>query len=244
MTALVSVIIPARNEEEYIASSLASVTEQVYPLPDLECVVVDNGSTDHTAAVVTRFAEDHPDLHICVESVPKPGVAGVKNRGAEVAKGEVLVFLDADSRMTPSLISDIAAHRDAGYPAGSIRIVADSTDRLERGFFAILELGKVLFGIRAQMLYCDRLLFLSLGGFRPELRQAEDLEFLRRVRKHLREQSMGRPNPRRSAVCHVRSSAIATSTRRLRGGRFRRNLIATFVRWLLASLGIGREWRY
>jgi glycosyltransferase involved in cell wall biosynthesis len=235
--ALISVVIPAHNEERYITASLASIAAQTHPLSDLECVVVDNCSTDQTAEVVARFAAEHADLRITVVSEPEAGVSRAKNRGAKAANGEVLVFLDADSRMTPSLIADIIAHRVTGHPAGSIRIVADSTDPLEHGFFALLELGKVLFGIRAQMLYCDRALFLALGGFRPELHQAEDLDFLQGVRRHLSEHGS-------DSVCHVRSSAIATSTRRLRGGPFRRNLIATFVRWLLASVGIGREWKY
>lgn len=237
MAATVTVVIPARNEEKFISSALASVADQNYPLDRVECVVVDNGSTDQTGPVARDFASTHPELAISVMPEPQEGVARAKNRGAQAATGQILLFLDADSRMDPSLLSDVIAHYDAGNPAGSIRIVADSNDALERGFFALMELGKVLFGIRAQMMYCDRKLFHDLGGFRPELRQAEDLEFLRRVRKHLKKSGHG-------VVCHVRSSAIATSPRRLQGGRLRRNLVTTFVRWTLASMAIGRKWEY
>jgi glycosyltransferase involved in cell wall biosynthesis len=237
MTPSISVIIPARNEEAYIEAALASLVDQRYPLDQLEGVVIDNGSTDQTAGLVTAFAGEHPELSISVAAEPEPGVGRAKNRGAQLARGQVLVFLDADSRMDPSLLQDVASHYQAGNPAGSIRIVADSDDPLERGFFALMELGKVAFGVRAQMMYCDRALFLELGGFRPELRQGEDLEFLRRVREHVRERGQG-------AVCHIRSSAIATSARRLQGRRYRLNLLTTFVRWLLAFLGIGRRWEY
>lgn len=232
-----SVIIPARNEAEYIAAALTSVATQQYPTQGLECVVVDNDSTDRTTDVVTNFAAEHTELKVAVVREPQPGIGRAKNRGAHIASGELLVFLDADSRMEPSLVGDIVRRYHGGSPAGSIRIVADSTDPLERGFFAILEVGKILFGVRAQMMYCRRALFLDLQGFRPDLRHAEDLEFLRRVRKYLRARGSG-------TVCHIRSSAIATSPRRLRGGRFRRNLIATFIRWVLAGAGIGRHWEY
>ena len=233
----VSVVIPARNEESYIAAALASVAAQDYALDRIECVVVDNGSEDGTGAAARAYAAAHPELDIVVVGEPAAGIGRAKNRGGGAARGRVLIFLDADSRMAPSLVRMVIASHEAGDPAGSIRIVADSTDLLERGFFALMEVGKVLFGVRAQMMYCDRSLFLSLGGFRPELRQAEDLEFLRRVAERLREGGQGR-------VTHIRRSVIATSPRRLRGGRFRGRLIATFARWLLAFLGIGRKWEY
>jgi glycosyltransferase involved in cell wall biosynthesis len=233
----VSVVIPARNEQEYVAHALASVTVQSYPLRSLECVVVDNGSTDGTAAAARMYADERREFPIVVVSEPESGVGRAKNRGAQVARGDIVVFLDADSRMAPSLIDDVVRHYDAGSPAGSIRIVADSDDPLERGFFALMEVGKVLFGVRAQMMYCDRALFLALGGFRPELRHAEDLELLRRVRNCVRHRRQG-------TVCHIRSSTIATSPRRLQGGRLRHRLVVTFVRWLLAFMGIGRKWEY
>ncbi|MGI8827503.1 MAG: glycosyltransferase [Chloroflexota bacterium] len=237
MTVSVSVVIPARNEEGYIASALASVAAQRYPLSDIECVVVDNGSVDQTAGAALSFANECRQLSVRVVREHETGVARAKNRGARAARGQILVFLDADSRLEASLIQDVVGEYEAGNPAGSIRIVADSDDRLERGFFGLMEVGKVLFGVRAQMMYCERTLFLELDGFLPELRHAEDLEFLQRVRKHVAEAGRGK-------VCHVRTSTIATSPRRLQGGRFRRNLMVTFARWLLAFAGWGREREY
>jgi hypothetical protein len=139
--------------------------------------------------------------------------------------------------MERTLVEDVVRAHAAGGPAGSIRIVADSNDLFERGFFALMEVGKVLFGVRAQMLYCDRELFLALGEFRPELRHAEDLEFLQRVREHVAALGGGE-------VDHIRSSRIFTSPRRLQGGSLRSKLLVTFARWLLAFMGIGREWEY
>jgi glycosyltransferase involved in cell wall biosynthesis len=200
-------------------------------------VVVDNASSDGLSTVVEAFRRQQPELTVELVREEQIGVSRAKNRGAAIARGEILIFLDADSRMDPSLIADVVAQDDAGHPAGCIRIVADSTDRLERFFFFLLHVGKVLFGVRAQMLYCERSLFLEVGGFSPELIHAEDLDLLQRLGRRLREGRCG-------SVAYVRNSAIATSTRRLRGGPLRRNLLATFLRMFLASLGIGRKWPY
>jgi glycosyltransferase involved in cell wall biosynthesis len=234
---LVSVVIPAHNEEAYLEAALASVAEQSYGPDRLECIVADNGSTDETARVARDFASRHPHLTISVVDEPVAGVGRAKNRGARVARGDILIFLDADSRMDPDLVRDVVACYRAGNPAGSIRILADSDHPLDRGFFALMEVGKVLFGIRSQMMYCDRSLFLSVDGFHPDFRLAEDLEFLKRVRARVRQDGTG-------TVCHVRSSAIRTSPRRLRQKPYHLAMIPMFGRWLLAFLGIWRTRKY
>lgn len=228
----VTVVIPARNETCYIQRALTSVTAQRWPLSVLEVVVVDNGSTDGTSDVVRSFMVSEPDLQIRLIDEPTPGRAVAKNLGARVAKGQWLIFLDADSCMAPNLVRQIIARTRAGYPAGSIAVMADSGGWLDHGFFELLELGKRLFDIRAQMFYCSRELFEIAGGFKEELRLAEDSEFLNRL-KHA-----GVP------VCHVTEGWITTSPRRLHSLPFRLGMLTTFVRWALAQAGIGRRWRY
>lgn len=225
-------MIPARNEERCITAALASVAAQTWPCARLEAVVVDNGSTDGTGDAVRAFSDAHTCLRIRLVTEPAVGVSRARNRGVAAAAGRIIVFLDADSRMAPDLVERVIEHARAGYPAGSIRLVADSTDRVDRAFFDLLEFGKVLFHIRAQMFYCERELFLRMGGFSEALRVAEDREFLRQLQRR------GVP------VCHVRESWIATSTRRLHSRPFRLGLVATFGRWALAQAGIGRRWRY
>jgi glycosyltransferase involved in cell wall biosynthesis len=234
---LVSVIIPARNEEAYVEAALRSVAAQIYSPERIECVVVDNASFDSTAQIAEDFALCHPRPPVLVVFEPVVGVGRAKNRGAAEAGGEILIFMDADSRMDPDLVSVVVSCYSQGNPAGSIRIVADSRHPLERGFFELIEIGKVLFGIRSQMMYCDRKLFYSLGGFRPDLRLAEDLEFLDRVRDCVRKRGTG-------TVCHVRASIIRTSPRRLRQRPFHLGMIPIFARWTLAYLGIWRHREY
>jgi len=233
----ISVVIPARNEEQYIAEALASVAAQTYPREKVECIVVDNGSQDRTTEEALRFAAEHPDLKVTVVSEPVAGVANAKNRGARVASGRLVVFLDADSRMEPTLLQDVAERYRRGSRAGSIRVAADSEDLLERWFFDLMEVGKVLFGIRTQMMYCESALFTRLGGFDPRLRLAEDLDLLRRAKEHCKMDGGGE-------VCHIRSSSIRTSPRRLRQHPFRLSFAIVFLRWSLAFIGIGRQRDY
>ncbi|MGE5333559.1 MAG: glycosyltransferase [Nitrososphaerota archaeon] len=235
----VSIVIPAHNEADYIEGALASVVAQDYPLQQLECVVVANACTDDTARIASDFAKQHSKLALIVVTEPSLGVSRAKNRGVEQATGTILVFLDADSRMDPRLVRDIVTQYHADAPAGSIRVVADSDSPIERGFFNLLELGPMLFGTRSQMFYCDRALFLALGGFNEALQLAEDLDLLDRVRAHLR-----REGKNRAAVGHIRASAIATSPRRLRRLPYHLSIVTTFTRWALAFVGIGRTRTY
>ncbi|MCS7235121.1 MAG: glycosyltransferase [Armatimonadota bacterium] len=229
---VLSFVIPARNEADYVARALASVAAQDWPLLGLEAVVVDNGSSDGTSRAVEEFARSNPGLAVRIVREPVRGRGRAKNSGARAAAGTWLVFLDADSVASPGLVRAVLRRAQAGYPAGSIRVLADSRDLLDRGFFALLEFGKQLFGIRAQMFYCRRDVFSELGGFREDLEIAEDLEFLRRV------QAAGVP------TCHVTEAHIATSPRRLRALPLRLGMLVTFCRWALAHVGVGRRWPY
>ena len=226
-----SVVIPARNEQDYVRAALDSVATQTLPIERLEAVVVDNGSSDGTSDVVRSFAADHPDFAVTLAVEPTPGAARARNIGAKTATGRLLLFLDADSRMAPDLAEHIIKAGQS-HRAGSVKIIADSNDRLNRGFFNLLEFGKVLFHIRAQMFYCERGLFLSHNGYNEDLLVAEDKEFLKRLQRAGID------------VCHVNSSWIATSTRRLDGAPLRLGLFATFGRWAMGQAGIGRRWRY
>lgn len=237
---LVSVVIPALNEEACIARAIESVGSQQYPPDRLECLVVDNDSGDATAETVLDLArrwesspETTPRLSLVRE--PRRGVGPAKNRGAAAAGGEVLVFLDADSTLEPTVARDAAAAWAGGSRGGSIAVLADSDDFWERGFFRALEFCKRTFGIHGQMFYLDRRLFHRLGGFRQELRLAEDLDLMRRAGASLR--SDGRRLQRLD-----NESCIRTSPRRLRAMPWRLGMLWMFVRWSLGFAGIGRRW--
>lgn len=212
--------------------ALESVAQQDVPRDRLEAIVVSNASTDRTAAVSRAARAKLADLRVTLIEVPEPGTARAKNLGAEAAGGELLLFLDADSRMSRGLARALLARAAAGERAASIRIVADGDDPLDRAFFWIIEHGKRLFGIRANLFYCDAALFRELGGFDESLNHAEDLEFLVRAK---------RAGVR---VGHIAGEWIATSPRRLHRWPLRIGMLEMFGRWTLGHFGIGRRWRY
>jgi cellulose synthase/poly-beta-1,6-N-acetylglucosamine synthase-like glycosyltransferase/spore germination protein YaaH/peptidoglycan/xylan/chitin deacetylase (PgdA/CDA1 family) len=100
---LVSVVIPAHNEEKVIRRTLDSVMNSDYP--ELEIIVVDDGSSDGTAAVVARY----PDHVVRLIQQAQSGKAAALTNGFEAARGEIVVSVDADTIFTPATISELAA---------------------------------------------------------------------------------------------------------------------------------------
>jgi glycosyltransferase involved in cell wall biosynthesis len=104
----VSVVIPCFNQGRYLREALASVRRQTRP--PSEIIVVDDGSTDDTAAV----AASDPGVR-CVRQ-PNRGLAHARNRGIQAATGDCLVFLDADDRLMPDAIA-VGLEALAAHPA-------------------------------------------------------------------------------------------------------------------------------
>ncbi len=227
-----TVIIPARNEAKTIERALESVLAQAWPLDRLEVVVVDNGSTDDTGAIVRRFAACHRELAIRLVREPRPGVSRARNRGARTARGRVLLFLDADSRLAPTMVPAVLAHVHRGAAAVSLRVVADSNDPLDRAFFFLATWIKERCRVPTQLCAVRADVFRAVGGFDPRLRVAEDYDLLKRIRQA------------GHRVDFVTESVVLTSPRRLHRWPLRLGLLITAMHWLLALAGIGQEWPY
>ena len=86
-----SVIMPVYNDEKYVGKAIESVLQQTYP--SFELIVVDDGSTDGTPAILRDF-EDHPKVIIIRQK--NGGTAAARNSGLRHAKGEFCAFLDSD----------------------------------------------------------------------------------------------------------------------------------------------------
>lgn len=96
---LVTVVIPAYNAEQYIEHTLRSVLSQSYQ--NLEIVVVDDGSTDNTAAIIKSFGQKVRYLY-----QPNSGsCAAPRNHGLKKANGEFITFCDADDVMLPDKVA-------------------------------------------------------------------------------------------------------------------------------------------
>ncbi|HEX2092917.1 MAG TPA: glycosyltransferase family A protein [Longimicrobiaceae bacterium] len=100
---LVSVVMPCYNAAPFVAEAMESVLAQSYA--PVELVVVDDASTDGSGQVVRALAECHPDRVRAVRLDRNRGGCHARNRGVEVARGELLMFLDADDRIAPDTIA-------------------------------------------------------------------------------------------------------------------------------------------
>ena len=96
---LVSVIIPAYNIEDYIGRCLDSIISQTYK--NLEIIVVDDGSRDHTGEILDNYAKK--DRRIKVIHKENGGVSSARNKGIEAAEGDYIGFIDGDDLIEPEM---------------------------------------------------------------------------------------------------------------------------------------------
>jgi glycosyltransferase involved in cell wall biosynthesis len=105
----VSVIMPAYNAAAYLTASVRSVLAQTFA--DLELLIVDDGSTDRTIAVVARLAAADPRVRVLRQPNAGPGPA--RNLGFRHARGRYFAFLDSDDQWDPAFLQEQVAILDA-----------------------------------------------------------------------------------------------------------------------------------
>lgn len=101
----ISVVIPLYNKEAEVGRALLSVVEQ--SLAPREIIVVDDGSTDGSRAVVQRIMEEHPDAGIRLIVQDNAGVSAARNRGIREAQGDFVALLDADDAWLTGYIAEV-----------------------------------------------------------------------------------------------------------------------------------------
>ena len=186
MTPLVSVVMPMRNAEPFVLAALASVLdERTVPL---EVVVIDDGSTDRSRALVESVA----DSRIRLVSGPQRGIAACLNTGLQAARGAVVMRCDADDLYPPGRIREQLLWLDAHPQHGAVCGPFSTMDRAGR---LIAQLGsedapaadieaELRAGITRTSL-CTfairRAVLDSVGLFREYFETAEDIDFLLRV---------------------------------------------------------------
>lgn len=166
-----SVVIPVRNSGRFLAAAVASVRAQ--PGTVAEIIVVDDGSTDDTPAVIAAL----PGVRM-IRQAPA-GAGAARNRGAEAATGEWLAFLDADDFWTPDKFAMqrrwLAAHPETDVVFGhgaNFALTADGTRREEPARPAYLPGAALL----------RRDYFLRHAQFDPAQRASEAVEWYLRLK--------------------------------------------------------------
>ena len=203
---LISVVIPAFNEENFIARTLESVNSQDYP--NLEVIVADNNSADKTARIALRLG-----AKVIFESAP--GVANARQKGFEAARGEIIATTDADTVLPRDWLARIAekfeAKKNLAAYGGLYEL--NSGPRLARMFFPrgayyFWKLEKKLGGswsLPGANMAVRRIAFENCGGFDKKLRIGEDGELSKKLAR------FGR-------VVLDKRLVVATSGRRYRKG--------------------------
>lgn len=171
---MVSVIIPAHNEAEYLERTLAALRRQNYLW--CEVIVVANGCTDSTPEVAKGNCD-----RLIVLSQKSLGVA--RNLGARMAKGEILLFLDADTLLEPTALRRIAEKFGPEFAAGTVKGRPDN-QRLRYRFFYFLKNTlhrSLLHSGSSGVILCWKEHFLRIGGFDEGLEVRENSELMRRL---------------------------------------------------------------
>ena len=193
----VSVLVPARNEERVIRSTIEGLARQDYPRDRLEIIIVDDASTDRTRDIVRACQRDVPNVRL-LETPRGEGGRGKSralNRGVRAARGQMIAIYDADGIADPSAIRLLVAQlvRDPGLGAalGLIRTNNRTRTVLTRlialetvAFQWITQAGKWALGHLATLpgtnYVIRRKILEELGGWDEEA-LAEDAELSIRV---------------------------------------------------------------
>lgn len=124
-----SIIISTYNNAASLLRTLDSVAKQDYDKKEWECVIVNNNSTDDTAARVAAFIKEHSDLNIRLVEESQQGLSFARNRGIAESKGRFVAFIDDDETINEGFVSayiDVFHNHGAFVAAGALKVCYDS----------------------------------------------------------------------------------------------------------------------
>lgn len=197
----VSVVIPAHNEERYIARCLESINNQLIPNDmQVQTIVVLNRCTDSTEKVARSYGA-------FVVTDDTKNLSAIKNTGVAHAETEWIITIDADSWMSKGVLSEV--YRLAQSPnclGGGIRI---KPERISPGIavgYGMMLVPAFFLGLSFGMYWFRKSDFDAIGGFDKQRHIAEDVDFLKRLKQH------GRKSGRKHKI--ISAESITTSCRK------------------------------
>lgn len=228
---MISVIIPAYNEERCLPLLLRAIASQSKSISNgIEVVVVNNNSSDSTGQVVQQFISDNPNMSVKLVEEARLGVTFARNTGARHASRTMLVFLDADNLIEHDFLGEVYKKSfEEGCWAGTIRCLPDTNTPVSQFVFKALDLIKTTFvGRPFGKNFCRKDVFEAVGGYDTTLSLGTNLEFLTRVRSYLKQQG--------EKMGHV-TKPVYVSMRRFEQFGY----APVLSKWFLAYVGIGRR---
>lgn len=171
-----SIIIPTYNEADQIAQTISKI-HAANGKHEAEIIVVDGGSTDDTIRIAKECGAT-------VVKSERKGRAAQMNKGASVAKHELLYFLHADSSPPNDFTTQILNTYSNGAVSGCFRLAFDYDHWFLKAnaWFTRFNVNAVRFG--DQSLFVTKEVFQKAGGFREDLIMMEDQEIVHRLKKH------------------------------------------------------------
>jgi glycosyltransferase involved in cell wall biosynthesis len=202
----VSVVVPAFNEEKLIARCLASIQTAMAAFAERgwerELIVCDNNSTDRTAKLARTAGAT-----VVFEQINQ--IARARNKGAEAASGDWLIFIDADSYPERVLFDKVANLIGTGrYIYGGCTIKFDG-DHLTAAWVTRLwnRISRVTKFAAGSFIFCETGAFRKIGGFDSGLFASEELDLSKRLKR------LGRETGKKGIIIH--QHPLATSARKL-----------------------------
>lgn len=174
---MLSFIIPAHNEERFLAATLASVRAAATSAGEpFELIVVDDASTDRTASIARSF-------DAAVIPVKLRHIAAVRNAGAREARGDVLIFVDADTFVPAATLAAALAALAQGAVGGGARVRLDANaPPWARRLWALVALGAWMRLAAGCFMFARRDAFDAAGGYDERVFHFEEI-FLSRALK-------------------------------------------------------------
>ena len=129
MKAIISVIIPVYNVQEFLGEAIQSVLHQSYT--ELEIILVDDGSTDNSGKICDDYATSNPQIRVI--HTKNGGVSAARNKALDIVRGDYIYFLDSDDYLEPDALETLYNNLvacDADMSVGSLRDVDEQGNEI------------------------------------------------------------------------------------------------------------------
>jgi len=192
-----SVVVPCKNEEKFIAQCLDSILRNDYPMDRIEILVVNGMSTDATLSIVTRYASEYPVIKV-LNNIKEITPAGL-NLGIMASSGDVVFRIDAHARVAPDYLRRCVERlrsEDADNVGGAMRTLPYDSSISAHSIALCMShkfgVGNSVFRTGSNRpAFTDTVfggcyrkkIFAQLGLFNEDLPRTQDIEFNQRLRK-------------------------------------------------------------